>query len=203
MGASTLEVDFEQSPEHPVVNISRDDAVSFCNWLTQKERASQLIRDSYEYRLPTDLEWSEIAGLKQEKGATPGIRDIEGMKLFPWGKSWPPQFGAGNLSDITALNSLNVPLSNTIAGYNDGYKNTAPVGSFNPNNLGVFDLCGNVFEWVSDNYDSRSRLGVMRGGAWNTNLDHVLHVSYRHPVAGNVRDAAYGFRIVLAKIKNR
>ena len=78
---------FSQEPDHPVVNIKRDDAVHFCEWLTQRERKNERIQFSHEYRLPTDREWSLMAGLDNEKGNTPGQRDSQRLAVWPWGKT--------------------------------------------------------------------------------------------------------------------
>ena len=55
-----------QRPSHPVVNVSWDDAKTFCAWLTDKEQLTGKIRSEQQYRLPYDREWSAAAGLKEE-----------------------------------------------------------------------------------------------------------------------------------------
>ena len=54
--------DFDQAPTHPVVNVSWEDAKEFCIWLSQKELTQRLLSSNEIYRLPTDLEWSDIRG---------------------------------------------------------------------------------------------------------------------------------------------
>src|SRR5262249_44950096 len=65
---------FSQTPDHPVVGVSWEDANQFCAWLTRKERSEGTLRNFQSYRLPTDREWSEAIGLEHELGATPAER---------------------------------------------------------------------------------------------------------------------------------
>ena len=193
--------DFEQAKDHPVVYVSRDDAKAFCHWLTEKEREEELIGQTHHYRLPTDLEWSRIAGLKNEVGAGPSQRDANKNTVYAWGAYWPPPEAFGNFADTTATDSADTTPSHIINGYSDGFARTAPVGKFESNKLGVFDLSGNVHEWVADDISlgENTSLGVLRGGGWNTYRDENLLLGWRNPVPSTARTAYYGFRIVLAK----
>jgi hypothetical protein len=193
--------DFAQEPDHPQVYITRPDALAFCEWLTLRERKDERIQFSYEYRLPTDEEWSLMAGLQNEKGSTPGQRDAPGLQVWPWGKTWPPPPGSGNFADETAASEGNVNPERIIRGYTDGFVKTAPVGSFAPNLYGIYDLSGNVHEWVADDYDSLKLHGVVRGGGWNTYREANLSISFRHVLKlSSRRDNIYGFRVVIAKV---
>ena len=89
----------------------------------------------------------------------------------------------------------------TIPGYDDGFAQTAPVGSFAPNSRGIFDLSGNVYEWVADTYSKgdSNRLGVLRGGSWNTYQAENLYSGSRNPQPPDSAADTYGFRVVLAK----
>jgi eukaryotic-like serine/threonine-protein kinase len=193
--------DFDQGPDHPVVYINRDDAIAFCAWLTQRERKQERIQFSYEYRLPTDQEWSLMAGLQNEKGNTPGQRDLQGLEVWPWGKTWPPPPGSGNFSDETAAKEGYTSRERIIKGYTDGFEKTAPVGSFTPNLYGIHDLSGNVHEWVADEYDALKLYGIVRGGGWNTYSESKLNIAFRHALKLTARrDNIYGFRVVIAKV---
>jgi len=193
---------FTQEPDHPVINVSRQDARAFCEWLTRREREQERIGTTHQYRLPTDLEWSKMAGLEEEQGISPGWRDAQKRQVFPWGTTWPRTKPPGNFADASAAREGAIPWDRTIPGYDDGFPYTAPVGSFAPNRLGIYDLSGNVQEWVDDDY---SRLathihGVLRGGGWNTHQLENLYTGSRNGVPPDYRDIYYGFRIVLARI---
>jgi eukaryotic-like serine/threonine-protein kinase len=193
---------FTQEPDHPVVNVSREDARAFCEWLTIRERKDEHINLSHEYRLPTDLEWSLMAGLVEEEGISPGWRDARKEPVYPWGMTWPDDEKVGNFADMTAASAPDAPNERTIANYDDGFAFTAPVGSFPPNELGIYDLSGNVQEWVNDEYSKlgANTLGVLRGGGWNTYQTENLFTGSRNALPPDYRDEFYGFRIVLAKV---
>lgn len=192
---------FTQEPDHPVINVSREDARAFCEWLTRREREEQRIGSTHQYRLPTDLEWSQMAGLDEEEGISPGWRDAQKRRVFPWGTRWPLDEPPGNFADASAAREGAIPWDRILIGYDDGFPHTAPVGSFPPNGLGIYDLSGNVQEWVDDDY---SRLathihGVLRGGGWNTYQLENLYTGARNGVPPDYRDIFYGFRVVLAR----
>jgi len=195
---------FQQGDDHPVVNVSREDAMAFCEWLTRRERNDERIALSHEYRLPTDVEWSEMVGLPNEGGISPGSRDARREPVFPWGPEWPDETAppVGNFADAAAALVPGIPLERTIPGYNDGFSHTSPVGSFPPNRLGLYDLSGNAQEWVLDDYSTTNinPLGVLRGGGWNTFHKHNLHAGSRNAAPPDRGDVMYGFRVVLAKI---
>jgi formylglycine-generating enzyme required for sulfatase activity len=132
----------------PVVNVTWEQAAEYCNWLSSQEGlpAAYAMRDgklapvaplNTGYRLPTEAEWSRAARY-------PG----EGQLRFPWGNALPAPPRAGNFADESARSLVAVVLQ----GYDDRFPATAPVGSFPPNGLGLFDLGGNVAEWVNDVY---------------------------------------------------
>jgi len=186
---------FIQDLDHPVVGVSLQDAENFCQWLTEKERGMGRIEMEEEYRLPTDLEWSRMAGLIDESGATPERRDSKARTHFPWGTDWPPPSGSGNFADKNAKGKY------VLNGYEDGFEKTSPVGHYKPNSQGMYDLAGNVWEWVRDAYSGGdSGLQVVRGGAWNVSERDLLLTSYRNAVPPTIREGLYGFRCVLSKL---
>lgn len=207
-GASWKKLGFQQDTLHPVCGLSRDDARKFCNWLTEKERAAGLIRPDWEYRLPTDAEWSIAAGLPEDPNETAENKDAHipvfmpgstgtSSNRYPWGVAWPPPVGAGNYAGREA-NDDDWPFDwKFIEEYRDAFPRTSPVGSFSPNALGLFDLSGNAAEWCEDNYSRRSPSGFLRGGSYISNQAPYLLTSDRASAPPNMRYADRGFRCVL------
>jgi hypothetical protein len=195
--------DFAQGPDHPVIYVSRPDAEAFCAWLTEKERTEERIAQSHQYRLPTDTEWSRMAGLDFELGDGPGQRDANKPKLYAWGTKWPPPQAFANYADATAADMPGITAERFIKDYSDGFPRTAPVGSFAPNERGLHDISGNIQEWVSEDISTTatSSLGVVRGGGWNTYIRENLLIGWRNPVPAIFRGSYYGFRVVLSKIE--
>ena len=133
-------------PERPAVNLSWEDAIKFCNWLSKRdglpvayERRGGIwqLHKTRGYRLPTEAEWAWAARYAAREPTR-----------FPWGEAMPPPDGFGNFADISAENM--VPYS--IRGYMDKFRGPAPSGSYAANELGIFDLAGNVSEWIHDYY---------------------------------------------------
>jgi hypothetical protein len=187
--SSWREVYFEQEPNHPVVNVSWEDAQAFATWLTEKERREGRLTWQQRYRLPTDLEWSRAVGLASETRATPKARDYDGVAgVYPWGTQWPPPRGAGNYDWFHNA---------------DTFAETSPVGSFTANQFGLFDLGGNVLEWCEDYYDGTSGSHVQRGGAFLSYLQSQLLSSCRDNASAGDRSGLSGFRLVLVGVSVR
>jgi formylglycine-generating enzyme required for sulfatase activity len=171
---------FDQTEEHPAVNVSWEDATAFCEWLTEHQRVAGRINAMQSYRLPSDEEWSAAVGLDKEGGNTPMEREVK--DVYPWGTKWPPPNGAGNYSP-----SLKV----------DYHKNTSPAGSFEANRFGIYDLGGNVWEWCQDWYDAKRKDRVVRGASWLSSRPDFLLSSCRDYGTPEYRSDHFGFRCVL------
>lgn len=179
-------VNFIQGSTHPVVEVSWDNAVAFCKWLTEKERASGGIGAQDEYRLPSDHEWSCAAGIgRQEKAAESPKSKSGKIKVYPWGAEWPPPKGAGNYSYELSLRV-------------DDFEYTSPVGSFRANENGLYDMGGNVLQWCGDWYEKKLGSRVLRGSSWNNVGEKYLRSSYRDEDLPENRNLIKGFRCVLA-----
>jgi formylglycine-generating enzyme required for sulfatase activity len=188
---------FTQGDTHPVVNVSWNDSVAFCRWLTDTERKAGRLKADQEYRLPTDTEWSYAVGIgDRETGSNPKEKDGRLKDVYPWGTSWPPPSGAGNYADAT-FSGENL-LNRSISGYSDGYAAASPVGSFKANAYGLFDMGGNAQEWCQDYYDGQSGNRVLRGAAWSVSDARYLLSSYRFYYIPSDRYLNYSFRVVLA-----
>lgn len=169
---------FEQGDDHPAVNVSWEDAVRFCRWLTSKEHASGKLPSGAKYRLPTSREWSLAAGLSGD-GA-----EAKKSRSFAWGDDWPPPLKAGNYAQGLGV---------------DSFTNTAPVGSFPANSKGLYDLGGNVWEWCSDNYERAIDFHILRGASWRMRNASDLLLANRIGNLSGLRLPVYGFRVALEK----
>jgi hypothetical protein len=119
---------------------------------------------------------------------------IEG--IYPWGFIWPPPPKSGNYLDKTADSSG----KKAIAGYNDGIADAAPVGSYRADGRGLFDLSGNVWEWVADPWKDMPDQGVLRGGSFTTAERQELLASFRRQASAGERHPDAGFRLLLWNI---
>lgn len=194
-----------QSPDHPVVCVSLNDAKAFCVWLTTREQQSGMLPAGARYRLPTDQEWSAAVG----------------DSTYPWGDDFPPRQPVGNYAGIESKVGAAKDVEEgwtIIAGYNDRYSRTAPVGSFAPNGYGLYDLGGNVWEWCDTIYkpslnsadalnerpglkEERSKDGkpfnVIRGASWKFGEPLFLRSNFRNYDSPSARYAIFGFRVAL------
>ncbi len=75
----------------------------------------------------------------------------------------------------------------------DSFEFTSPVGAFTPNEYGVFDLGGNVWEWCQDAFNQSSCLGVLPGGSWNTSLQQCMLASRREALPFELQHAKVEF----------
>jgi formylglycine-generating enzyme required for sulfatase activity/tRNA A-37 threonylcarbamoyl transferase component Bud32 len=126
-------VGWEQSDRHPVVNVTWNDAVRFCEWLSREE--------AKVYALPTEAEW-EYACRARTRTRTYHGDAIEGLQQI------------ANIADAS-LKAKADPVKYadySFQPWDDGYPFTAPVGRFKPNAWGLYDMLGNVFQWTADWY---------------------------------------------------
>ncbi len=181
--------------DHPVTSVNWEEAQKFCEWLSKKEGKT--------YRLPTDEEWSYAVGIGNSEtrgdGATPEslIGKVSDLFDFPWGTEWPPPKGAGNYSDESRRAKAVRADASYLDGYDDGFPTTAPVMSFAPNDLGLYDLSGNVYEWCEDWFSEERKERVIRGGAWDDFKRTMLLSVFRYRRTPDVHYSRYGFRVAL------
>jgi len=163
---------------HPVVNVSWQEAIDYCLWLTSKERDEGIMPKDQFYRMLYDLEWSAAIGLPNEGEDTPAERSKQ-KQGYPWGPGYPPRKDFGNYHQSLKK---------------DDFEFTSPVDAFLPNDLGIYDLSGNVWEWVMDNYNATRTYHTLRGGAWDF-CGTGLMSSARNANDPNGRGTSIGFRI--------
>ena len=170
---------------YPVLYVSWYGATAYCQWLGS------------QYRLPTEAEWEYAAGN--------GSRHTK----YSWSNGDPSGKKGGNISDKTAKQKYSSWPA--FESYTDGYIYTAPVGQYDANDFGLFDMSGNVWEWCSDWYDadyyknssSKDPKGpttakdyrVLRGGSWYYYPVNCL-VANRFRDNPNYRFDYLGFRVV-------
>ena len=167
----------------PIINVSWEDAQGYVRWLNEKlqklQQGAPPSVDAGPYRLLTEEEWEYAA----RAGTT---------TAFYWGDT----HGIGNAN----CDGCGSEWDN---------KQTAPVGSFAPNPFGLYDMAGNVLQWVEDcyheSYASAPADGsawitgkcysrVMRGGSWY-NSTYYLRSANRYSNSPNFRGINIGFRV--------
>lgn len=188
----------QDSPgDHPVAFVSWEQSQAFCAWLSKKEGKS--------YRLPTDREWSVAVGIGSaenwESNTTPATV-FKPQDEFPWGREWPPPRGAGNYSDQSRREKAPKADVQYLENYDDGYPTTSPVMRFEPNDLGLFDMGGNVWEWCNDWHSAALQERTLRGGSWYRGERGLMLSSYRGYYAPADRRINGGFRVVLVRSGN-
>ncbi len=191
---------------YPVVNISWEEAARYCNWLSEQEDlpAFYLLENdtvvgfspqSTGYRLPSEAEWAWAARYQNDGK----------MLKFPWGPSLPPAEKSGNYGDRRAA----ALLGNIQVNYDDGHAVTAPVASFPNNSKGLYDIGGNVAEWMGDFYGIKTGLSraterdplgpsqgshhVIRGSSWAHGSVTDLRMAFRD--YGTEKRYDLGFRV--------
>jgi len=167
---------------HPAVYVSSVDAIKYCEWLSR--------RDGKKYRLPTEAEWEYAARGKDGRS-------------YPWGEKL-------NRGDLANFADCNTTFPWRDAEINDGYAETAPIGSYprGASPFGAEDMAGNVWEWCLDFYapykgkectNPRSNLSVgrriYRGGSWKSKASS-LRTSTRNFNLPEYCANDVGFRIV-------
>jgi formylglycine-generating enzyme required for sulfatase activity len=176
---------FAQTDDHPVVNVSWNDAAEFGKWLSGKS--------GREVRLPTEAEW--------EYACRAGSRT-----RYATGDDAASLKGHANIADASA--KARFP-GWTTEEFDDGSVFTAAAGSFPANAFGLKDMVGNVYEWCGDGYDARfyanaaakdpfnpgGESRVLRGGSWGSE-GKACRSANRHRGAPDDRNDITGFRVV-------
>jgi formylglycine-generating enzyme required for sulfatase activity len=188
----------------PVTQVSWEDAAEYCNWLSEREGlpaaydlkgGQHIVHRPFTvgFRLPTEAEWEYAA-----RYAAPGK-----FYRYAWGDALPVPEQAGNFAGAETSHSLPASLS----GYRDAYPVVAPVGQFKPTALGLYDIAGNVAEWVNDYYSPKlnptpgsdpfgpeaGSQHAIRGSSWQSASPSELRLAWRD--GADDRSPTIGFRI--------
>ena len=173
----------------PVMHVSVRDAEAYAAWLSEQT--------GHHYRLPSEAEF-EYALRAGRSGR------------FPWGHAASPPADSGNFTGEGDVSPTGRRWVNAFAGYTDGWWGAAPVGSFSPNPYGLYDMEGNLSEWVADCwhasyrrapadgmawYNPGCRRRVVRGANW-ANAPVQSRAAWRWLQESDVTNARIGFRVV-------
>ena len=179
---------FAQTDDHPVLNVTWNDAMAMAAWLSKREGAA--------YRLPTEAEWEYAcrAGSRQRYAGSDDPASL---------------LRSANTFDADAARNWPKWQAQALPG-SDGFAFTAPVGSFSANDFGVFDMLGNAWEWTSDWHGdtyyavsplddpqgpSEGNVRVRRGGSWHTWALYA-RCAYRNWNSPQTRYTLVGFRLL-------
>jgi formylglycine-generating enzyme required for sulfatase activity/serine/threonine protein kinase len=182
---------FGQTDQHPVVNVSWNDARAFCQWLSRQ--------DGKPYRLPTEAEW--------EYGCRAGT-----TTRFYSGENDSDLQSVANVADASLKTKLDSAKTRNwmFLAWDDTFPFTAPVGQFKPNRWALYDMHGNVWQWCADWYDEeyyahspskdpkgppRGKYRLLRGGSWRQ-PGRFCRAAYRWYAAPANRFNHVGFRVV-------
>jgi serine/threonine-protein kinase len=172
---------FEPRDDHPVVCISWNDAVAFCEWLNGREQQAGRLPQGWQVRLPAEFEWEYACRAGTET-------------KFWWGDS--PEDGKGRLN---------------AAGEEDGFPVIAPVDSWGArgrNRFGLADMMGNMAEWCLDGFQgggakervwqAKTERRVQRGGSFSLTLSRV-RCAGRPSDPPSKTSQGSGFRVVVGE----
>lgn len=159
---------------HPVDCVSWEDAVKFCNRLSQREGLQPCYDSNLQcnsqhggYRLPTVTEWAIAC-----YGTSPTV--------FPWGDNWNNRYAVEPRSKGT----------NTLDSH------TSKVESRRPNGNGLYDMIGNVSEWCNDKMGGKEDVRMIRGGDWTDWSLDSLQSKWLGAMRRTDRWPHIGFRVV-------
>ncbi len=204
--------------DYPVVGVTHAQCEKYCEWLTKKYNAMEKRKfKKVKFRLPTKYEWYCAASFQNPKKSKK-----EGTKMsyyadniFPWNHSSLKNKEGKYLANFMKIDDADVirvqtkdSSSNFYAGYirgnaeymgiasnlNDAADVTAPVNSYWPNDLGIYNLAGNVEEFVAE-------YGITKGGSWNDPGYYLRNTVIETYNSSNEATSSRGFRFVMQVVE--
>jgi len=171
----------------PVVNITKEEAIGFCKWLTIKYNSFPKKKyENIEFTLPTEKQWKTFAkgglDLSPYPWGGPYIRNSKGSYLC----NFRPGEDRWIIDDSTYLKPGLSQTEIINAGNLDGHLITAPVNSYHPNSYGVYCASGNVAEMILDQ-------NITKGGSWKSE-PYYIQISARESYLG--ASPYIGFRFI-------
>jgi sulfatase modifying factor 1 len=175
----------------------------------------------YDFCIQTKTPFPEFWDLDQFKSGlgfpdypVVGVSNFDAEKYAKWAGQRLPTEAEWEYAARGGLINKNYPWGDQIdslkANYGKKYKDVLKIGSFPPNEFGLYDIAGNVWEWTSDNYGTdyysisptqnpkgpeKGRFKVIRGGSWHSGA-MCLQSYYRNGLLPSWVDFAVGFRCV-------
>ena len=207
---------FIYGDDYPVECVTWYDAVNFCNELSKKMGFSP----AYKIRVMEMGEDTNGKGEKYQYIKNALVKILPGKNGFrlPTEAEWEYAARGGHKTDKKTKSEIiysgdhNGQLQHLSElawyGYSDDKdqyrtikeKTTMPVGYKHPNELGLYDMTGNVWEWCQDLYEVSGPVRGLRGGSWNNNA-RFCRVSYRNWNDPANRFYGYGLRLLLSSPK--
>ncbi|MCX6908018.1 MAG: SUMF1/EgtB/PvdO family nonheme iron enzyme, partial [Verrucomicrobia bacterium] len=171
---------FDQQDNHPVCCVNWNDAMAFCEWLTERERKAGRLTSDQVIRLPTEAEWEYACRAGTQTKFWWGEAKEDGKDRLNW------------------------------SGTGDGFEFTSPVDSYGEhgrNKFGLADILGNVWEWCLDEYDATQAheecykgnpgARVLRGGSFIIYSPGYVRCASRGGTHPATSDSHGGFRVAV------
>jgi sulfatase modifying factor 1 len=205
--------------DYPLVGVTQKQCIRYCEWLTKKYNSTEKRKHKkVKFRLPTKYEWYAAAVYrKAEKGKSKNIKDVSVYddRFFPWDGTYlrnndgKPRANYMQMDETSIHREYDSVVSiygrksirlryvaetgsymGVAGSLNDANDITAPVDSYWPNDLGIYNMAGNVEEFVSE-------YGITKGGSWHDPGYYLRNTVIETYQSINEATSSRGFRFVM------